>query len=305
MPGVFISYRRGDGGWAGRLKDHLLLRFGDRLVWQDVDDLKLGTRFPQEIAKAIRTADAVLVVIGPYWSTKGLERLRNAKDMVRMEIRQALGSRATIIPVLVGGAGMPTAKDLPAPVAKLVELDAAMMSDMDWTRGVQLLIERLQEIVGAARRAMPVAELHDRLGALEARYFQMGNDPEQALRVAQDALHLLDEQMCHYPQDTFLQIERGYFIKNEAMARRDLGDREGFESALQRAEQVFTTMCDESKIHLAGAYNGLGSVQLLRANYREALGWIDRALELEPTYPAALNDRQVALAQLKAKRRRR
>jgi hypothetical protein len=65
MAGVFISYRRGDGGWAGRLKDHVQLRFGDSLVWQDVDDIKLGGNFSKEIQKAIKTSDAALVVIGP------------------------------------------------------------------------------------------------------------------------------------------------------------------------------------------------------------------------------------------------
>ena len=43
MTGVFISYRRTDGGgWAGRLNDHLSLRFGSNVVWQDVEDLEVG-----------------------------------------------------------------------------------------------------------------------------------------------------------------------------------------------------------------------------------------------------------------------
>jgi hypothetical protein len=40
MAGVFLSYRRNDsGGWAGRLRDHLVLRYGADRVWQDVDHL--------------------------------------------------------------------------------------------------------------------------------------------------------------------------------------------------------------------------------------------------------------------------
>jgi hypothetical protein len=43
VAGVFISYWRTEGGgWAGRLSDHLTLRFGPNLVWQDVDDLEAG-----------------------------------------------------------------------------------------------------------------------------------------------------------------------------------------------------------------------------------------------------------------------
>lgn len=48
MAGVFISYRRTDGGgWAGRLNDHLALRFGANLIWQDVENLEAGKDLTQ------------------------------------------------------------------------------------------------------------------------------------------------------------------------------------------------------------------------------------------------------------------
>ncbi len=54
MAGVFISYRRTDGGgWAGRLNDHLSLRFGNNVVWQDVEDLEVGKDYLPEILKSI------------------------------------------------------------------------------------------------------------------------------------------------------------------------------------------------------------------------------------------------------------
>src|SRR5262249_61435830 len=68
MPGVFLSYRRDDsGGWAGRLRDHLALRYGEDRVWQDVDDLTVGSDYLPHILKNIAAADAVLIVIGPHW----------------------------------------------------------------------------------------------------------------------------------------------------------------------------------------------------------------------------------------------
>ena len=68
MPGVFLSYRRNDsGGWAGRLRDHLVLRYGEDRVWQDVDDLTIGSDYLPQILKNIAAADAVLIVIGPHW----------------------------------------------------------------------------------------------------------------------------------------------------------------------------------------------------------------------------------------------
>jgi hypothetical protein len=95
MPGVFLSYRRSDaGGWAGRLKDHLVLRYGPNPVWQDVDDLALGADYLPQILENITTADTVLIVIGPHWldegPTGGRARLQNPKDVLRLEIQHAL-----------------------------------------------------------------------------------------------------------------------------------------------------------------------------------------------------------------------
>src|SRR4030095_10632926 len=139
MAGVFISDRRGDGGWAGRIKDHLQLRFGDSLVWQDVDDIKFGENFPGVIEKAITGSNAILIIIGPYWDNEGLKRLKNSKDILRKEILQSLTGEATVIPVLVGEVSMPHAEDLPASLSSMVQLNAATIHDADWAHGMQLL----------------------------------------------------------------------------------------------------------------------------------------------------------------------
>ena len=49
----------------------------------------------------------------------------------------------------------------------------------------------------------------------------------------------------------------------------------------------------------ASAWNGLGSVEAVRGNYEQALGYVDRALEITPDYPAALADRQQILKTLR------
>src|SRR5262249_23165498 len=88
MSGVFISYRRSDGGgWAGRLNDHLSLRFGSNVVWQDVHDLEVGKDYLPQIFKQIASSSAVLIVIGPHWLKDGQKRLQNPQDVLRMEIR--------------------------------------------------------------------------------------------------------------------------------------------------------------------------------------------------------------------------
>jgi tetratricopeptide (TPR) repeat protein len=302
MGGVFISYRRTDGGgWAGRLNDHLMLRFGNKVVWQDVDRLELGKDYLPQIRRQIQSSDAVLIVIGPHWLKDGKERLQNPKDVLCMEIVQALKSKASVIPTLVGGATMPPAKKLPRAIAGLVERHGITLSDIDWPRSIQFLFERLQDIVRGGRRPEPLPDLHNSLDKMQSRYIALllGRDPQQALSVAREALHLLDQQMPSYPHDHYLQLFRGYFLKNQAMALRDVGDQKGFESSLGEADRAFHTIQSEAELYLSNAYTGVGSVTLLHGRFEEALRWIDKALELLPDHPYALHDREEALRLLR------
>lgn len=46
MPRIFISYRRSDSqGITGRIYDRLVEKFGERSVFQDVDDIPPGVDF--------------------------------------------------------------------------------------------------------------------------------------------------------------------------------------------------------------------------------------------------------------------
>jgi hypothetical protein len=304
MSGVFISYRRTDGGgWAGRLNDHLALRFGSNVVWQDVDDLEIGKDYLPQILKKIKSSDAVLIVIGPHWLKDGLRRLRNTKDVLRMEIQHALKSRAAVVPTLVGGAEMPSAKKLPRAIAGLVKRNGIALSDADWARSMQLLFENLQDIVRGGGTTEPLPGLHSALSNMQSEYFAvMIAEPARALGVARKALTLLDQQMPSYPHDHYLQMYRGYFLKNQAMSLRDIGDPAGFAASLREADRTFRTIQSEAELYLANAYNGLGSVTLLQAGAQrsaalgtEALQWIDKALQLVPDHPFALNDREETL----------
>lgn len=306
MAGIFISYRRTDaGGWAGRLNDHLALRFGNNVVWQDVDNLELGKDYLPQICRQIQASDAVLIVIGPHWLKDGKLRLQNPKDVFRMEIVQALKSKVSVIPTLVGDAKMPPVKKLPHAIAALVQRHGIALSDVDWPRSMQFLFERLQGIVRGDRRPEPLPDLHNSLDNMQRRYIALllGRDPlQQALGVAREALHLLDQQMPSYPHDHYLQMFRGYFLKNQAMALLDLGDQKGFESFLREADRAFHTIQSEAELYLSNAYNGVGSVTLLDGKYEEALRWIDKALDLVPDHPYALHDREEALRFLKGSR---
>ncbi|MEO8051565.1 MAG: toll/interleukin-1 receptor domain-containing protein [Acidobacteriota bacterium] len=304
MPGVFLSYRRSDaGGWAGRLKDHLVLRFGPDRVWQDVDDLLVGTDYLPQILQNITAADAVLLVIGPHWLDEGpaggKARLHNSKDVLRLEIQHALKKPSGVIPTLVGGAQMPKPGDLPRSIAPLVKRNGIALVDTDWSRSMQLLFEKLQDLSRAARTTEAVAiptlsDVLNQLDQLQSRYFEQltGEDFTAASAIAREGLQFLDDQMPNYPHDHTLQLFRGFFLKNLAMALRDSGDTPGFDANLVLAAQAFATIRHEAEINLANAYTGAAAIPMLRGEGPPALDLINRALTLAPDHPYALHDRE-------------
>ena len=151
-PGIFLSYRRSDAaGYAGRLYDSLAARFGGDRVFMDVDALEAGVDFVEALDRAIASSGVLLVVIGPQWLTatdgRGRTRLDSRDDFVRLEVRTALEGGLRVIPVLVGGATMPAAADLPEDLAGLARRHAHELSDTRWRHDVDRLIAALERIV--------------------------------------------------------------------------------------------------------------------------------------------------------------
>jgi hypothetical protein len=130
MRSVFISYRRGDAaGHAGRLSDRLVARLGAANVFMDVEDIAPGQNFAQAIEQTLSKCDYLLVVIGPRWVQAIRERMASGEDFVRHEIAAALSRGLTIIPVLVAGATMPAAADLPPELVDFARFQAVEIRD--------------------------------------------------------------------------------------------------------------------------------------------------------------------------------
>jgi hypothetical protein len=153
MAGLFISYRRGDSaGYAGRLCDSLDDHFGTTRVFRDVDSIDPGLDFLEQIRSAVGSCDVLLAVIGPGWLTAsrpdGQCRLHDPHDYVRLEIQEALSRKIRVIPVLVGGARMPSVEDLPTELGALARRNALELSDTRWDYDVGRLLSSLAKIPG-------------------------------------------------------------------------------------------------------------------------------------------------------------
>lgn len=155
MAGIFISYRRADSdGWAGRLRDALRARFGDH-VFQDVDNIADGEIFSEVIDRALQECDVALVIIGPNWATARDEhgrRLDQEEDWVRTETAMVLNRKIRVIPVLVGGASLPRAEELPEDLRSLTKRQAREIRSNSWDSDVALLTNHLRQIVGQPRK---------------------------------------------------------------------------------------------------------------------------------------------------------
>jgi len=153
MSGIFISYRRDDTqGFAGRLAHDLSRTFGPDQVFSDIE-IPLGSDFGDVLDRAIAASDALLVVIGRRWAADAGDgspsRLFDADDWVRTEIESALSREKVIIPVLVGGAAMPSATALPDSIRQLTRIQAATLDDRHWDADLASLAGQLRVMLPA------------------------------------------------------------------------------------------------------------------------------------------------------------
>ena len=168
MGTLFISYRRDDSqGFAGRLEDDLSRRFGDAQVFRD-REIPAGTDFASHLEHHLAEAEVVLVVIGPNWlaarDAAGRRRLDAPKDWVRREIMLALATEVPVVPVLVGGAAMPAASELPTVLAPLAGRQAFVLSDRRWPQELDDLADQVARLdMPGAAQARPLRRARTQL----------------------------------------------------------------------------------------------------------------------------------------------
>ena len=146
---IFVSYRRDDAAHVtGRMADALASRVGRENVFVDVDSVAPGEDFVRKIESTIQASDIFLAVIGASWlnaaTPQGQRRIDLPGDFIRLEVKSALAAGIRIIPVLVDGADMPRADELPEDIRQLVRHNAVLINHTTFSRDMQALAEELR-----------------------------------------------------------------------------------------------------------------------------------------------------------------
>ena len=152
-PKIFINYRRADeAGFAHAIFHRLEDAFPEAQLFMDVEgDIKPGDEFDKVLHAQVLAADIQLVIIGPRWTAIMAERSLDPNDFVVIEIKSALNSGKRVIPVLVGGAGMPRSEALPAEIRELTRRSAAGLRPERFKADCLGLVAALRDFLSSER----------------------------------------------------------------------------------------------------------------------------------------------------------
>ncbi|MFN8530217.1 MAG: toll/interleukin-1 receptor domain-containing protein [Anaerolineae bacterium] len=154
MTKIFVSYRQADNAdFVYRIRDWLINRYGADNVFIDFDGLPPFVVFEDVIRERIAESDAVLVIIGARWLELLNQKAASADDdYVKIEVEAAIARESEgliIAPVLIKGASMPTAADLPEGMRRLCKINAARLTDGG--KAFEGEIKALMEAIDAVR----------------------------------------------------------------------------------------------------------------------------------------------------------
>jgi ClpA/ClpB-like protein/TIR domain-containing protein len=152
---VLICYRPDDAeGIAGRLYDALAAALSPAMVVMDAASTHPDRDPTRAVMAAVASSEYILVLIGPSWldsrTADGRRRIALDDDEVRVTLLAAQGPDHVVIPVLVHGADLPAAEDLPTPVARLAELEPVRLRHLSFAASVSRLLDRLRGDAAAA-----------------------------------------------------------------------------------------------------------------------------------------------------------
>jgi tetratricopeptide (TPR) repeat protein len=296
MPGLFLSYRRKDGDFAVLLYAWLVERFGAESVFWDREDIDPGSDFRQVLSATLRNCDALVALIGPQWSPS---------PWIQREISASLKRRILVLPVLLGDAPNIDAAALPKAMRRFASLQTLETRDL---RFRDRLLEALDRVVSGpadtktsappstaddlrARRLIALLQNQTDQRQLRALQLLVAGDIDAALEVLNETFDLVMALIDFRPGDTSLELRLGYLYKDLAQVFADR-DRVLFNRYLENGRQTFERLVELRlpQHEMAGSWNGLGNMYLIRKDFDKAVECCERAVRIYPGYSYAWND---------------
>lgn len=151
MDRVFISYRHNDrNGYLLLLEQLLRDRFDVAIDFRQ----PTGTDINRWVRETIVSSATIIVLIDKDWVTAtnvgGKQRLSVRDDWVRLELKLALDAGIPVIPMLLPGALMPRAADLPRIIRYVTAFKAFETRQEGF--GEQITARFVPELQGVIRR---------------------------------------------------------------------------------------------------------------------------------------------------------
>jgi hypothetical protein len=168
---IFISYRRDDAaGYSHAIHDRLADHLGGDQLFMDVHDIAPGADFARRLRDVVQGCEVVVALIGKRWvgEREGQPaRIHDERDWVRIEVAEALRRGIRVIPVLLDGARLPAAEDLPDDLQGLRLLNSMEVRTTRLDADVRDLVGATVQAVGGTWPPVePGARLHAAVGGL-------------------------------------------------------------------------------------------------------------------------------------------
>jgi hypothetical protein len=180
---IFVNYRRDDDpGYTQALYQRLEDEFASADLFMDVEGrIKPGDDFVEVLSTQVGACDVMLAVIGPRWSKLLADRVNDPSDFVVLELKTAFAMGKRVIPVLVGGASIPRADELPEAIQPLVRRNAVGLRPERFKADCQGLVTALKEQLAGAEKERAARTEAERAAAEDDR---LKREEEEAARIA-------------------------------------------------------------------------------------------------------------------------
>lgn len=147
---VFVSYRHTDGALVAPIVSELESSLAGIEVFRDVDDLRPGQDWRQELDRALEGSSVFLPIIGPGW-VKVPPNDADPEDWVAKEIIWAVDRKLDTIPVHVGLREVVDPDGLPAAIRPIFDKQGLIVDHRAWRGSVDRLIDGVRERLTATR----------------------------------------------------------------------------------------------------------------------------------------------------------